>query len=341
MIIALSIVTVILIFSIATMALRLQVVEGGLVNFGIAANFGVGAYAYSLATLKADHQPGAVSVGLGLSPFWGIILTIVVGLLVALVTGWMSVHLQPVYFALVTFCYLVLMNLLLVGAQSFADGSQGLSGVNPPLPSSLVTSNTGYTVGLLVLVCAITIGIGLVLRRLAKAPSSALLRLTRDDRLASSALGIHGWRIQLGTFVLGAVVATIGGMLYAWYTGGAAPGNFTVSVTFTIFIAMIVGGRGSYLGSVVGCAILFGLDQGLDIIALPQSIASRIAYIESVPIGVVLLLIIRFWPEGIVPSRRFVYSAHDGIGSDAIAEEDRPFLSGDSERPAGSGGRIL
>ncbi|MHB2023109.1 MAG: branched-chain amino acid ABC transporter permease, partial [Mycobacteriales bacterium] len=251
MITAFSILTLVAIFAIPTMALRLQVSEGGLVNFGIAANFGVGAYAYAIWTLHASHEPGAMSIGFALPTGLGILLAILVGAVAALLMGWVAVHLQPIYFALVTFSFLVIMGLLLTGAQSFADGSQGLSGIASPFPASVTNSNLEYTTLLLVVVGAVTLGIGLLLRRLSQSPAAALLQFTRDDRLASATLGIQVRHVQLGTFVLGGVVASIGGVFYGWYAGSVAPSSFTISVTFTIFIAMIVGGRRSYLGSLL------------------------------------------------------------------------------------------
>jgi len=300
----LSVATVIAIFAIPTAGLRLQVGQNGLVNFGMAAYFGVGAYGYALLTLPANNAIGSQSIGFHMNSAIAIVMTLAIVGVLSAISGWLILHLDATNFALITFTYLVLMGLLLVGDSTFADGSQGVSNIRMPFYSALSSSNLLYTASL----CAISIGVLLVvvvlLRRLDQSPFGTVARWLRDDSFGCRSAGVFDRRIRLKAFVIGCIVAGVGGIIYSWYVSSAAPSDFTITVTFSMFIAMAIGGTRSYLGAVLGAVLLFGLQQGLGFISLPPAIASRVAYLEEVPIGLVLILILRFRPEGLLRGRK-------------------------------------
>lgn len=300
----LSVVTVVAIFAIPTAGLRLQVGENGLINFGMAAYFGLGAYSYALLTLPANNSVGSQSVGFHMNSGFAIVVTLAIVGILSTLSGWLILHLDAVNFALITFAYLVLMGLLLTGDSTFADGSQGVSNIQMPFYSALSSSNTVYTGTLCAISIVVLAIVVFLLRRLDKSPFGTVARWLRDDGFGTRSAGAFDRRIRLKAFVIGCVVASVGGILYSWYVSSAAPSDFTITVTFSMFIAMAIGGTRSYFGAIVGAVLLFGMQQGLGFISLPPAIASRVAYLEEVPIGLVLILILRFRPGGLLQGRK-------------------------------------
>lgn len=296
----LSIVTVVAIYSIATAGLRVQVGEAGLINFGIAAYFGVGAYAYAIFSLPASRALGAQSIGFGRPSWEATLISIGIVLLVGALTALPILHLDAVNFALVTFAYLVLMSLLLTSFANFADGSQGLSSIHMPMYAYLSQSNFRYTGTLCAVALIVLVVVSMLVRRLQMSPLGTSIRWQRDDSIGASSGGVSLVRVRLQAYTVGCLAAGIGGILFSWYTSSAAPDEFTISLTFSMFIAMMLGGVSSYLGPIIGGVILFGIEQFLATTALVPSIASRLAYIEAVPVGIILILLLRLRPDGIM-----------------------------------------
>jgi branched-chain amino acid transport system permease protein len=142
-----------------------------------------------------------------------------------------------------------------------------------------------------------------VIRQLTNSPFGHTLRATRDDELAAAAVGKHVERFRMKSFLFGCAIAGLAGVLYTSYTTVAAPGLFTADVTFTAFIALVIGGLGSNMGAVVGATIFFGLEELLDLIPLSGETAQLVASARIIPFGLALILVLRFAPQGLMGLR--------------------------------------
>jgi branched-chain amino acid transport system permease protein len=297
-----GIVTVVAIFSLLTLALNLQFGQGGIINFGLVAFFAIGAFTYAILTQPAPTDLDEYVVGLELSPWAAAPLAIAASVAVAYLVGRPVLRLRPEYLALASFAFAQVLESLLINVRSLANGTVGLSGLEPPAAASIPFEDYDmwFMLGALVLLALVYA----LLARLTSSRFGVTLRATRDDELAAAALGKDVAGMRMRAFVLGCGIAGLAGIVYVSYTTLAAPELFTANVTFTAFIALVIGGLGSNLGAVVGALIFFGLEELLNLVPLSGETAQFFASIQVIPFGIALILVLRFAPLGIVGTAR-------------------------------------
>jgi branched-chain amino acid transport system permease protein len=91
--------------------------------------------------------------------------------------------------------------------------------------------------------------------------------------------------------------------MYTWYMTLALPSLFGMSVSFVAWIALIIGGQGNNKGAIVGTFVLLGAQQALKFVSLTHELAPMISSIQLIMEGLVLIVILRFWPRGLVPEK--------------------------------------
>jgi branched-chain amino acid transport system permease protein len=293
----LSIIALASVFSLLTLALNLHFGLAGLINFGIVAYFAIGAYTYAILTQPPPSALDEYAVGLELSPWIGVAGGVVAAVIFALATGWPALRLRSEYLALTTFAFAEVLNSILVNAREVGNGTRGLSNVLPPFYTTFPVDDYDlWVAGLMVAILALTTA---AMKRLARSPFGSTLRAIRDDELAAAAIAKPVARFRLEAFLAGAALAGFAGILYAWYTTLVSPDLFTASITFTAFIALVIGGVGSNYGAVVGAFVLFGLEEAIRVVPLSEDAAQLLSSLRPVPFGLALILILRFRPRGL------------------------------------------
>ncbi|MEM6889168.1 MAG: branched-chain amino acid ABC transporter permease [Pseudomonadota bacterium] len=153
-----------------------------------------------------------------------------------------------------------------------------------------------------------------------KSPWGRMMRAIRDNEVAAEAMGKDVTARHLQVFILGSAICGIAGAMMTTLDGQLTPGTYQpLRFTFLIWVMVIVGGSGSNLGAVLGgMAIFLMWDQGETIglqvmewitASLPDGSALKAHLIESaahmrlLTIGVLLLLVLRFSPRGLIPER--------------------------------------
>jgi branched-chain amino acid transport system permease protein len=295
-----SVITVLAIFSMLTLSLNLQFGNGGIINFGLVAYFAVGAYAYAILTQPPPDVIDDYRWGLELSPWVAIPISVLGGVVFAFMVGKPALRLKPVYLALGTFAFAQMLESVLVNVREIGNGTLGLSRISPPAEASIPPEN--YDLWIMVGSLLLAVATYLVVDRLARSPFGEVLRATRDDELAAQAIGKQVSSFQLRAFLAGAGIASLAGVAYAAYTTVASPDLFTADVTFTAFIALVIGGVGRNSGAVVGAVIFFGLEALLDLVPLEGELAQTLAAARLIPFGLALILVLRFAPEGLTGS---------------------------------------
>jgi branched-chain amino acid transport system permease protein len=91
-------------------------------------------------------------------------------------------------------------------------------------------------------------------------------------------------------------------VLFGWFTSVVSPGEFTADVTFTAFIALVIGGLGTNVGAVVGAFVFFGVEELLRLLPSSSETAQLVAELRLIPFGIALILVLRFRPQGLVGS---------------------------------------
>jgi branched-chain amino acid transport system permease protein len=291
-----SVVTLAAIYALLTLALNLHFGMAGLINFGIVAYFAIGAYGYALVIQPPPSSIDAYAVGLGWPPWAGILVGVAAAVLFALITGGPTLRLRGEYLALTTFAFAEVLNSVLVNEQGLANGQRGLSSIFPPLYYQIPF--TLYKAYMLAIALIILLAVLALQVHLMRSPFGATLRAIRDDELASQALGKEEAKFRLKAFLAGAAIAGLAGILYAWNTSLVAPGLFTADVTFTAFIALVLGGVGSNIGAVVGAFVLFGLTELLAFLPISADSFQVVSGIRSIVLGLIVVLILRLRPKG-------------------------------------------
>lgn len=268
-----------LILAFATIGLNVIFGYAGQHAFGFPVFFGVGAYASALLSIDAGW-PVAVSIPAA---------ALVTGAISALI-GFPSFRLRGIYFGVATIAFSYVIYIV---AQNWVDFTRGPMGI--PLVPELRILPAGSPLGVgrdaqvrIAAIALLAVVIWVVARLMDSAIGRAWIAIRENENLAAS-LGISPLRYQMAAFVFGAVIAGLGGGLYAHYVGFVSPVELGFHYVIVVFIMLIAGGVGTLAGPLVG-AVVFGV--------LPEIL--RIAEMaRSLLLGAVLLLCIAVVPEGL------------------------------------------
>ena len=233
---AVKVATEVLIFGLAAFSLNFLVGNGGIVSFGHAAYFGLGAYASGLLVTK---------LGMPMEPAL-IVAPLASGFFAALF-GFFIVRLQGIYLAMLTLAFAQIAYAVCFQWVEVTGGDNGIVGVWPaPWAASRIVYHY------LVLVVAV-LGI-IALRHVIYAPFGASLRAARDSAARAEAIGIdvraHRW---LGFTIAGAAAGLAGG-LYAFSKGSIDPTLLGIPLSVDFLAMILLGGMQSVVGPVLGAA---------------------------------------------------------------------------------------
>ncbi len=233
---AVKVATEVLIFALAAFSLNFLVGNGGIVSFGHAAYFGLGAYASGLLVTK---------LGIPMEP--ALIAAPLAGGFFAALFGYFIVRLQGIYLAMLTLAFAQIAYAVCFQWVEVTGGDNGIVGV---WPSPWAASRIAYHY--LVLVVAV-LGI-FALRHVIYAPFGASLRAARDSAQRAEAIGIdvrsHRW---LGFTIAGAAAGLAGG-LYAFSKGSIDPTLLGIPLSVDFLAMILLGGMQTVMGPVLGAA---------------------------------------------------------------------------------------
>jgi branched-chain amino acid transport system permease protein len=246
---------------------------GGLVSFGHACYFGVGAYA---AALSVHYW------GLG---FWpALLLSPIMAGVAALVFGWMCVRVTGVYFAMLTFAFAQIMWSIVFQWYGFTGGDNGIIDIWP--------GNFGGRFGfyyVVLAICALSI---LGLAFLMHTPFVYAIRTARDSPARAASIGIDVRRQQWLGFIVAGVFAGLAGGLFTFAKGSVFPTAIGMDRSIAGLVMVLLGGVQAIAGAVVGALAFFGLETEI------------VRYTDSwrLVLGILIILIILLLPRGIVGS---------------------------------------
>ncbi len=262
----------IVIFVLFAASLHFMMGTGGMISFGHAAYFGLGAYG---AALFVQHLSTPMELALVLAP-----LTAGLG---ALVFGWFCVRLSGVYLAMLTLAFAQIIWSVAVQWIDFTGGDNGVLGVWPAPWASGVTA--------FYYLCLVISGGGVIaLRHLVFAPFGLTMRAGRDSPLRSAAIGIEVRAHQWLAFAVAGAFAGLAGGLYAFSKGSVFPDSVAIPRSVDALVMVLLGGVQTLSGPIAG-AVAF--------LALEDTVVRLTEYWRFVLGSVILLLVLAF-PQGIV-----------------------------------------
>lgn len=258
--------------ALLAMSLNLALGYGGLYQFHHGVFYGVGAYAIALTLIKS---PWPAWVGFLVGP----IVAAGVGLLI----GWFCVRLTQLYFGMLQISLGSLIWAIVFRWYSFTGGDDGIHGI--PVPSILSPLRNSYYFILIVFsVCLV------FLYLIVKSPFGATLQAIRDNPQRCEAIGVNVRRHQLMAIVIASFFAGVAGVLFVVLERSIFPDLLFWVLSLEIFIMCLLGGWFTFLGPVLGAAIMVAL----------RTFVGRHTEYWTLVLGVILILLIFFLPEGVM-----------------------------------------
>jgi branched-chain amino acid transport system permease protein len=279
------------IYALLALGVNLTWGMAGMVNLGLAGFFAVGGYATALLT-KAG-----VAIPLGIAS--GAIAAAVTGAGVALLTA----RLRADYLAIVTLGFSESVRIAAANEIWLTNGSDGIAGI--PGPWRGMVSPQQFNLLFLGIVVVVLIAAYTLLERLGQSPFGRVLRAIRDDEDVAAVAGKHVLAFKVNAFAIGAAVLGLAGALYAHETSYIAPDIFAPLLTLNIILALVAGGIGNNTGAVLGAVLIVVLLEGTRFAApfLPFLAPAQIAAVRELLVSVLLLVVLRILPAGIIPER--------------------------------------
>jgi branched-chain amino acid transport system permease protein len=279
------------IYALLALGVNLTWGMAGMVNLGLAGFFAVGGYATALLT-KAG-----VAIPLGIAS--GAIAAAVTGAGVALLTA----RLRADYLAIVTLGFSESVRIAAANEIWLTNGSDGIAGIPGPWRGTLAPQQ--FNLLFLGIVVVVLIAAYTILERLGRSPFGRVLRAIRDDEDVAAVAGKHVLAFKVKAFAIGAAVLGLAGALYADETSYIAPDIFAPLLTLNIILALVAGGIGNNTGAVLGAVLIVVLLEGTRFAApfLPFLAPAQIAAVRELLVSVLLLVVLRILPAGIIPER--------------------------------------
>ncbi len=309
----------------AALALGLNIVVGlaGLLDLGYVAFFAVGSYCWAIF---GSPQANAIfGSGFPLARGW-FFAFLVIGLVAAAVTGTVLglpvLRIRGDYLAVVTLGFGEVIRVLANNLDkpiNFTNGPKGITPIGrPPAPFGLPYGEYFYFLVLLIVVVVVVVN-----RRLEDSHIGRAWEAIREDEVAAQAMGVPLVRMKLMAFACGASFAGIMGVVFSAKQIFINPESFTFLESIGVLAMVILGGMGSIPGAVLGATVVTVLNLqvlkgfslwlnemknagvtvfGYNLANLPTQLEP--AKYERMIFGVILILMMIFRPQGILPARR-------------------------------------
>ncbi len=265
-------IALIFVTSLLAMSLNLVVGHGGLFQFHHGVFYGVAAYITALMLKKTSL------------PMWmGFVSAPIGAALTGLIIGWFCVRLSRLYFGMLQISLGSLIWVIVFRWYSFTGGDDGIPGI--PMPATLSPlKNSYYFILIIVVICLI------LMYMILRSPFGSTLQAIRDNPQRCEAIGVNVRRHQLIAIVIATFFAGIAGVLFVVLERSVFSELLFWVLSLEIFIMCLFGGWFTFAGPIVGAAIMVAL----------RTFVGIFTEYWTLILGVVLILLIFFLPEGVV-----------------------------------------
>lgn len=284
--------TLIQIFIIAVYAMSYDLLLGytGIVSFGHAMFFGLGAYSVAIASEKMDN-PNMILIGL--------VIGVCISILLSVFIGFLSLRVRDVYFSMITLAFAELLYILAEKWNKVTGGNDGMSFSIPYLRDRMMMYYTA-----LVFLAVMY----LFLRRVVDSPLGKTLQAIRENEQRVQSLGYNVLQYKVVSIVISGTVATLAGVMYGVFQRFVNTSVLGLEKTIEALLATIIGGTGTLIGSVFGAGVIRFAQDWLTSLAKIHPIFERWMII----FGVLYILIVMFLPKGIIGTLREKFSRSGG-----------------------------
>ena len=264
--------SLILVTGLLATSLNMVLGYGGMYQFHHAVFYGMGAYACALMLTKTT-----------LSPVFAFVAGPVAAAILSLLMGLICVRLSKLYFGMLQLSLGSLVWAVVYRWYSFTGGDDGIHGI--PMPS-LISSITGSYYFTLIL-AGVSLGI---MYMIVKSPFGRVFQAIRDNPERSEAVGVNVKRHQLVGLVIAGFFAGVAGVLFVTVEGSVFPDLMFWTLSLEILIMCLLGGWFTFLGPMLGAAIIVTL----------RTVVSVYTGYWTMVLAIVLMVLIFFLPQGVL-----------------------------------------
>ena len=265
-------VALILVTGLLATSLNMVLGFGGMYQFNHAVFYGAGAYAAALLTVRG-----------GVSPWWGYLLGPVVAAALSLIIGIICVRLSKLYFGMLQISLGSLVWAIVYRWYSFTGGDDGMHGV--PVPELIGSIDGAYYFTLIVTVVCLAL-----MYLIVNSPFGRVFQGIRDNPERAEAVGVNVMGHQLLGLVIAGFFGGVAGTLFVTVEGSVFPDMMFWTLSLEILIMCLLGGWFTFLGPMLGAAI----------IVILRTVVGIYTEYWTLVLGIILMLLIFFLPEGVL-----------------------------------------
>lgn len=303
------------IYGVLAIGLNVHWGDSGLLNFAHAGFFMIGAYTSALLTTPLPAGAGALAdrvVGFDLPVVVGMLAATLVTMVVGVAIASTSIRLRGDYLAMVTLSAAEIMRAVVTNEGWLTAGTKAIRDIPKPLESVGATLPFGYDLFYFIFTWVVVGVVIWLMTRMSNSPFGRTLRGLREDEIVLKALGRNTEVLKLKAFAIGAGLAGLAGAMYAHYFTVIQPSTFGPVLTFSIWTAIIIGGPGSYVGAVLGMAFIRVIEQATRYVPRNVPLSSDMPYIRLMVIGILLLVVLYFRPQGLLGDKQRLMAGSEG-----------------------------
>lgn len=275
------------IYSILSQSLNLSAGFGGIISLAHAGFYGVGAY--TVAILSVNFQIPFLLTLLAAIFFCG---------LLALLISAISLRTVDDYFIICTLGIQIIVFSLMNNWMSLTNGPLGISGI-PKI--QLFGFTIDSKISFLLLILFFTSLTFFFLKKITDSSFGLTLRALSEDEIFTQSLGKNVYQSKVVAFTIGAMLAAIPGVMYAYYISYIDPTSFTVDESILILSIVIIGGVRNFWGSIAASAFLILLPEALRFVGMPNAIAANM---RQIIYGAILIFMMFRYSKGFIYERR-------------------------------------
>ncbi len=280
------VISLIAVYGVLTLSLNLSVGYTGILSLAHAAFMGIGAY--SAAILLTQY---------GFNFFTTLLVGMAIAGLVSWFLAWATLRLKGTYYVIASFGFQIIIYSIFLNWIDLTRGPFGIRHIPPPQAFGFsFLGPMKYTLFTLVFL-GVCLWVG---RRIGESPYGKVLRAIREDEAAAASIGKNVNHYKMSIFIVSAMLASIGGAMYASLITYIDPFTFTIHESIFILALVIIGGAGNVYGSVLGAAVLISLPEMLRFFDVPTAVASPI---REILYGALMIIFLRLRPKGLLPER--------------------------------------
>lgn len=303
------------IYTILSLGLIVQLGVAGLPNFGIGAFMAVSAYTMAICIIHL-HMPMPIAACLAIvaSVFFGFILAIP------------TVRLRADYLAIATVAAGEIVRYLALNLQSLTGGAAGSINMKGPAQAAnynlewtrfqssvrdLFESIFGYRISpdtaMAIIVWVVALLLVAAVWYMVKSPWGRVLRSIREDEEATKSMGKSVFSYKLQAFSVGAALAGVAGLFFAWQVGTFSPNDFRTRITFYAFLIVILGGKTNVLAVPIAAlvfAVVFAGTRFLEIWPISLVSSGDRAFVRQIIVGGALVALLIWRPQGLFGNRK-------------------------------------